>query len=133
MNCWVIGKILKISPVKYGVMVKVRETKIGGTSKNGHNIGTVDQTWNFVTSSQALTKYINQYFRNGATVLINGWAEKHTTTEENEPISQSLTLKIISIDLWNMGDPKKVASKEKFNEGIVGNSKPEIRDFDSDF
>ena len=27
------------------------ETKIGGTSKNGHNIGTVDQTWNFVTSS----------------------------------------------------------------------------------
>ena len=42
MNCWVIGKILKISPVKYGVMVKVRETKIGGTSKNGHNIGTVD-------------------------------------------------------------------------------------------
>ena len=99
MNCWVIGKILKISPVKYGVMVKVRETKIGGTSKNGHNIGTVDQTWNFVTSSQALTKYINQYFRNGATVLINGWAEQHTTIEENEPISQSLTLKIISINL----------------------------------
>jgi hypothetical protein len=133
MNCWVIGKILKISPVKYGVMVKVRETKIGGTSKNGHNIGTVDQIWNFVTSSQALTKYINQYFRVGATVLINGWAEQHTTREENEPISQSLTLKIISIDLWNMGDPKKVASKEKFNESIVGNSKPTVSDFNSDF
>ena len=42
MNCWVIGKILKISPVKYGVMVKVRETEIGGTSKNivtGKQIG----------------------------------------------------------------------------------------------
>ena len=133
MNCWVIGKILKISPVKYGVMVKVRETKIGGTSKNGHNIGTVDQTWNFVTSSQALTKYINQYFRNGATVLINGWAEQHTTREDSEPNSQSLTLKIITIDLWNMGDPKKVASKEKFNESIVGDSKPTVSDFNSDF
>ena len=133
MNCWVIGKILKISPLKYGLLVKVRETKIGGTSKNGHDIGTVDQTWNFITSSSSLTKYVNQYFKVGATVLINGWAEQHTTAIENEPISQSLTLKIISIDLWNMGDPKKVASKQKFNESIVGNAKPTISDFGSDF
>ena len=133
MNCWVIGKIQKIATIKYGVMVKIRETKIGGTSKNGHNIGTVGQIWNFVTSSQALTKYINQYFRVGATVLINGWAEQHTTREENEPNSQSLTLKITTIDLWNMGDPKKVASKEKFNESIVGDAKPTVSDFNSDF
>lgn len=133
MNCWVIGKIQKIAPLKFGLLVKIRETKIGGVSKNGHPIGTVDQCWNFVTSSQALTKYVDQYFKVGATVLINGWAEQHTSTIENEPISQSLTLKIISIDLWNMGDPKKVASKQKFNESIVGNSKPNISDFNEDF
>ena len=65
-------------------------------------------------------------------MLINGWAEQHTTAIENEPISQSLTLKIISIDLWNMGDPKKVDSKQKFNESIVGNAKPANSDFGSD-
>lgn len=134
MNYWLIGKIVKISNLEYGVGVKIRETKIGGTTKNGHEVGTVDQSWNCITSSSALSKYIKSYFKVGATVLVNGWVEQYTTHKENEPISHSLKVKIGTIDLWNMGDPQLRKSREKFNSSMVGDEKPTFdNDFDNDF
>ena len=134
MYYWLIGKITNISDMEYGVSVKVRETKIGGTTKNGHEVGTVDQSWNCITSSTALSKYIKNYFKVGAVVIINGWVEQYTEHSEKVSNLRNIKVKIKSIDLWNMGDPQLRKNREKFNSNIVGDIKPTLdNNFDDDF
>lgn len=134
MNFTLIGTIKSITPITYGIALMVRETKIGGTSKNGHEIGTYDYTWKCIAQSEALRKYIQNYFRIGSIVMITGQVEQYIEKREEKPNSYNTSLKIQYIDLWNMGDPKKRRIRERYNSRVVGNDSPDTMDtFKNDF
>ena len=123
MDFLLIGIIKSIAPIKFGCCVKVRETQIGGTTKNGHEIGTYDYTWDCVTSSDALVRYINKFFRVGTYVMIKGKTVQSNHTDEDNKNYKSDVHKIETINLWNMGDPQKAKTREKYNSRVVGDNK----------
>jgi len=134
MEFLLIGTIKSIKSIKFGCCVRVRETQIGGTTKNGHDVGTYDYTWDCVTSSDALVRYINKFFRVGATVIIKGRISQSINTDEDDNGYKSDIHKIETINLWNIGDPKKEKNREKYNSKIVGDNKPNIdNNFEKDF
>jgi len=133
MDFLIIGTITSIKPIKYGILVKIRETKIGGISKNGHEIGTYDYTWDFVAQN-AVANYINSFFRVGAKVKVKGVEVQSSTNEEIGANSHPLTRRIENIDLFNMADPKKKQIRERYNSKVVGDERPNIdNDFEDDF
>ena len=134
MDFLVIGTIKSIIPNKYGIFVNVRETKIGGTSKNGHEIGTHDFTWGCLAQSEAIQKYVKNYFRVGAIVKIKGVIEQSSVRSEETPNSRVPVFKIESRDLWNMGDPLKRKIRERYNTNVVGEERPNMdNNFNDDF
>lgn len=134
MNFLLIGTIKSIIPLPYGLCLKVRETQIGGTSKNGHEVGTYDYTWDCIAQSDAIKKYVQNYFRVGAIVIINGVGEQSISKGKKVPNFQNVQLKIKTIDLWNMGDPLKRKIREKYNSIVMGDEKPDINNrFEDDF
>lgn len=134
MDYLLIGEIKKIIPLKYGICVKIREKKIGGISKNGHEMGTYDYTWNCIANSEALVRYIKNYFKVRAYVKVKGFIEQLGTYEDKIANLNSIIIKIESIDLWNMNDPKKKKMMEKYNANTVGDNQPNIKDnFNNDF
>ena len=134
MDYILIGKIKAIVPLPYGLCVKVRETKIGSTSKNGFEIGTYDYTWNCLAQSDAIQRYIKSYFRVGAVVKITGQIEQSSSDENKEDNLRSMKIKIANIDLWNMGDPKKERTRERYNDKVIGDDTPDTEtSFKDDF
>ena len=134
MDFLLIGTITTIKPIKYGLLVKIRETKVGGISKNGHEIGTLDYTWDCVANNTAIVNYINKFFRVGAKVKVKGVEVQSATNDEKVSNFHSITRRIESLDLFNMADPKKKQIRERYNTKVVGEERPNIdNDFDDDF
>ncbi len=134
MDFQIIGEIKKIIPIKYGLSIKIRETKIGGVTKNGHVVGTYDYSWYVVAQSEALKRYVQSYFRVGAFVKVKGVVEQSTTKDENSPNLRPPIYKIETIDLWNMGDPLKQKNRERYNSKAIGDETPDINNnFENDF
>lgn len=134
MDFLVIGTIKSIIPNKYGIFVNVRETKIGGTSRNGHEIGTHDYTWGCLAQSESMQNYVKNYFRVGAIAKIKGTVGQSSTNEEKTPNMKTPIFKIDSIDLWNMGDPLKRKIREKYNDKALGGETPDMdNSFENDF
>lgn len=132
MDFTIIGTIKLIEPNVNGLHLRVRETKIGSISKNGYMMGEYDYTWECFVSSAALKKYIQTYFKPDYLVKIKGMVEQYRTKEEER--RYNVIFKIETIDLWNMGDPKKKKSREKLNNKVLGDERPNTLDsFENDF
>lgn len=134
MEFLLIGRIKSIKSTKFGCCVSVRETKIGSITKNGHNTGTYDCTWNCMTSSSALTKYINNFFKENYLVIIKGIEISFLNVDEEKVYHKNIYHKIETINLWNMGDPSIIKNRERYNSKVIGDETPDINNkFDNDF
>ena len=128
------GQIKAMNDLPYGLVLKIRETKNGITSKNGHDWGSYDNTWDFIVNKDADIKYIKTYFRVGAIVTIFGWADKCTSKDPKSSNPQYTVYRIKNIDFFNMGDPKRERKRERYNSKVVGDEVPDVNNnFESDF
>lgn len=135
MDFLVIGTIKSIVPNKFGIFVNVRETKIGGITKNGREVGTHDYMWGCLAQSEAIQRYVQNYFKIGAVAKIKGTVEQMSTHDEKSPNFKAPVYKIESIDLWNMGDPLKKKNRERYNARAIGDGSPDVEhnNFEDDF
>ena len=129
-----IGTITGIYNLPYGMVIKIRETQIGTRSRNGHNFGTYDYTWDCVINNSLKEKYIRENFKEGVMVSVLGNVGQAITKDDGSKGFKDKIFRIKTVDIFNLGDPTKEKKRERYNSKVVGDEAPDIGNkFESDF
>lgn len=133
MGCGVVNEIKNY---RDNIIIVVRDTQMSYTSSSGMKSGERDFKWFLVPRTVAEAKFYKSILRVGAKVWFSGKIMYRKKNEESteEATRSDITFRLDRLDPYNDGDPKKQYMREKYNDKVVGEDKPDINNsFENDF